>query len=179
MSRDAYERILRDLVRKSSKRIGWLTAITTGLKSDPGDSSRVQSVLIRTLEGLEKEIPAELVIGEPQKNVPICLASMLTITGDCSGPTQAGLKWLRRMYTTKTPIPRSGSIPFDNLRIEYKTSQSGVRHRIFVPKELRARLPIPGGYEDAGFIYVFLPRPGVERCFFMVTRIEGHRSKPA
>lgn len=71
MSRDAYERILRGLVRKTSKRIGWLTATATGLKSDPGDSSRVQSVLIRTPEGLEKEIPAELVIGEPQKNVRI------------------------------------------------------------------------------------------------------------
>ena len=62
MSRDAYERLLRGLVRKSSKRINWISGTAIGVKTAPGDTSRLESVTIRTLDGIE-EIPGTLVVG--------------------------------------------------------------------------------------------------------------------
>ena len=62
MSRDAYERLLRGLVRKSSKRIKWISGTAIGVKTAPSDTSRVESVTIRTSNGIE-EIPGTLVVG--------------------------------------------------------------------------------------------------------------------
>ena len=95
---------------------------------------------------------------------------------DCSGPAGIGLKWLKRIFSTEFLDARPGSVPFDDLKLEYKTSQPSIRHRVFVPEDIRQRLPIPNGYGKAGFIYAFVPKPGIEQNVFMLTRIEGHRS---
>lgn len=63
ITRDSYERILRRLVRNSSKRIRWMTGTATGLKTVV-DSSSVESVRVRTAEGRESEEPASLVVGK-------------------------------------------------------------------------------------------------------------------
>lgn len=55
ITRDSYERILRHLVRKSSKRVRWMTGTATGLKTVV-DSSSVESVLVRSAEGGETEV---------------------------------------------------------------------------------------------------------------------------
>lgn len=63
MSRENYERLLRRLVRESSRRIRWLIGTATGLKTAE-NSSVIKSVLVRVRSGQEEEIDASLVIGE-------------------------------------------------------------------------------------------------------------------
>lgn len=96
---------------------------------------------------------------------------------DCSGPSQVGLKWLKRVYHTEALTPRAGSLPFDDIKLEYKTSQRYQIHRIHVPPAARPLLPIPGGYDNAGFIYMIMPKPGIEKCVLIIGRVEGHRSE--
>lgn len=68
-----------------------------------------------------------------------------------------------------------GSIPFDELKLEYKTRQRYQTYRIFVPPAARPRLPLPGGYDRTGSVYAFVPKPGLEKCLFVMDRVEGHR----
>lgn len=69
---------------------------------------------------------------------------------DCSGPSQVGLKWLKRIYNAE-PLPaRRGSLPFDDIRLEYKTSQRYQIFKTYVPPAARSRIPIPEGYDNAG-----------------------------
>lgn len=96
---------------------------------------------------------------------------------DCSGPSQVGLKWLERIYNTEALTPRAGSPPFDDIKLEYKTSQRYRIHRIHVPPAARPLLPIPGGNDNAGFIHMIMPKPGVEKCVLIIGRVEGHRSE--
>lgn len=63
LSRESYERTLRGLVRKYSGRIQWLSGTATGMKTVAWDTSLLETVVVRTHEGHEKEIPASLVIG--------------------------------------------------------------------------------------------------------------------
>lgn len=63
MSRENYERLLRRLVRESSRRIRWLTGTATGLKTAENPSV-IKSVMVRAHGGHEEEIRASLVIGE-------------------------------------------------------------------------------------------------------------------
>ena len=106
---------------------------------------------------------------------PVNTITLLTILIDCSGSSQVGFKWLKRLYLTSNPSPRS-SQAFDDIKLEYKTMQRYLVYKIFVPPTIRYLLPIPGGYDRAGSIRACIPKPGVERCAYAVNRLEGHRS---
>ncbi|KAI5116397.1 hypothetical protein M0805_005865 [Coniferiporia weirii] len=162
MSREMYERLLRRLVVNSSKRIRWVAGTATGVSTASGDPSTLSSVTVRTSEGVEENIAAALVI-------------------DCTGGTQAGLKWTRRVAAESSNsailqkhVP-AGALPWDDVKIEYNTAQRFICYRFYVPPEARARLPIPGGYENNVWPYTYMPIPGAERKLFMFNRIEGHR----
>lgn len=71
---------------------------------------------------------------------------------------------------------KPGQIPFEKLRLEYKTRGRYKAFRFYVPTSSRSRLPIRGGYDKAGVIFYYVPRIGLRRCNFVVNRIEGHRS---
>ncbi|THH06443.1 hypothetical protein EW145_g4086 [Phellinidium pouzarii] len=162
MTRELYERLLRRLVTQSSKRIRWVVGTATGINTVPGDPTTLSSVTIRTPEGNGEKIPAALVI-------------------DCTGGTQAGLKWLRRIAAdtvnteTLQKCAPAGALSWDDVKIEYSTAQPYIVYRFYVPPEARAKLPIPGGYENNIWPYMYMPVPGVERKIFMMNRIEGHR----
>lgn len=68
MSREAYERMLRGLVRNFSNRIQWVTGTVTGLKAAKdarqNGELRVESALVRLPNGEEQTISGSLVIGE-------------------------------------------------------------------------------------------------------------------
>lgn len=104
----------------------------------------------------------------------LCVNSSVSV--DCSGSSQVGLKWIKRIYNSKALSERRGSISFDELKLEYKTGQRYQTYRIFVPPAARPRLPLPGGYDRTGAIYVFVPMPGLEKYYFAMGRAEGHRS---
>lgn len=68
MSREAYERLLRGLVRDYSNRVHWLTGTVTGLNVAKGathnDEGRIESATVRTPGGEEQDIFGSLIIGE-------------------------------------------------------------------------------------------------------------------
>ena len=63
ITRESYERALRDAVLKAAPRIRWLSGTVTGLNASPNDFESVKSVNVRTADKSEKEISAALVIG--------------------------------------------------------------------------------------------------------------------
>lgn len=99
---------------------------------------------------------------------------------DCTGRSQSGLKWLRRINQEDTGIStKDEEINNKNiLRLDYNTKQRYQNFRFFVPPDVRSRLPIPGGYEHGGpWLYTFMPKPGKEQKYFVVDRLDGHRSE--
>lgn len=105
-----------------------------------------------------------------------CLVLNIDLLADCSGPSQVGLRWLRHIIQSGVVSARPGSIPFEKLRLEYKTRGRYKAFRFYIPISSRTRLTIPGGYDKAGVIFYYVPRMGMRRCNFVVNRIEGHRS---
>lgn len=65
----------------------------------------------------------------------------------------------------------------DNLRDEYDVATPYSSFRFAVPKNLRSTLPIPGGYENARWLYSNVPIPGEEMVYVFFAQLEGHRSK--
>lgn len=62
----------------------------------------------------------------------------------------------------------------------YNTKRRYQDSRFFVPSDVRPRLPIPDGYEHGGpWLYTFMPKPGREQKYFVVERLDGHRSEYA
>ncbi|KAI5119728.1 hypothetical protein M0805_008658 [Coniferiporia weirii] len=167
ITRESYERLLRRLVMGSSKRIRWVVGTAVGVQAkasrEGSEHDILESVQVRQPDGTEVHIRATLVV-------------------DCTGGTQAGLKWLRRLYTPPTssaPTPSTalrGTLAFDaGLRTEYNTLQRYTKFRFTIPAARRDSLPVPGGYNRAAWLYTYLPWPGRERKTFMTSRIEGHR----
>lgn len=75
----------------------------------------------------------------------------------------------------KRHIP-SDALAWDDVKIEYNTAQKWIKYRFYLPPEARKRLPVPGGYDNAPWMYTYMPLPGKERKIYMISRIEGHRS---
>lgn len=182
LSREAYERILRRLVLRSSGRIRWLTGTVVGVQPSPKDLSILSAVTVRLPDGTMQDTPAILVAGI-QNFFHLEWNNYLLICGsDCTGGSQAGVKWLRRIASEpcnveqlrKTNPPKA--LHWDKLRINYDVGVRFVIFRFYVPPEARDSLPIPGGYENNVWPYTYIPIPGKEHKFFMINRIEGHRS---
>ncbi|KAH8110545.1 hypothetical protein DFH11DRAFT_1620404 [Phellopilus nigrolimitatus] len=154
-SREAFERLLRRLVIESSPRIRWMVGTAANVRTVKDDQMTLSSVVVRMSDHTEKTIPAAMVI-------------------DCTGGSQGGLKWLRRVGAEADKAPGS-LLPLDRLRVSYSTAQQTRTYQFFVPPEARARLPIPNGYDNSTWIYSFMPKFGIGRKSFLVDRIEGHR----
>jgi hypothetical protein len=96
---------------------------------------------------------------------------------DCTGNTCAGSKWLQRWASSLETDKKTTSM--DDLRVAYKPSTNSVTFRFVVPPEMRAKLPLPGGYDDASWFYLFVANPDLENRGCFASRIEGHRSEYA
>lgn len=68
MSREAYERMLRGLVRSSSERIKWMTGAVIGLQTTPGNETRLRSFAVRLPNGVEQDLQASLVVGAHKRS---------------------------------------------------------------------------------------------------------------
>ena len=93
---------------------------------------------------------------------------------DCTGSSQAGFKWLRRLYEAQS----LDADAYSSLKLTYSMSSAGYsRFRFYVPPELRDRLPIPGGYDKSGMIYSVFPKIGLEKSVVFVQKMQRHCSK--
>jgi hypothetical protein len=89
-----------------------------------------------------------------------------TLVVDCSGPAMVGLKALRRLvnpeaFQTKTYGPK----------IRYATVTFNVK------EDIRDRLPIPGGYNTAGWFYTHLSLGVIDRSIIFGAKIEDDQSR--
>ena len=89
-----------------------------------------------------------------------------TLVVDCSGPAMVGLKALKRLvnsggFETKTYSPK----------IRYATVTFKVK------EDIKDRLPIPGGYNTAGWFYTHLSSGGIDRSIVFGAKIEDDQSK--
>lgn len=178
MSRESYERMLRGLVMDSQDRIKWVVGTASGLKMAQGKKVEAESVIIRSPTGEEFTLKSSLVIGECNPNIALHYIESLPHHADCTGRSQNGLKWLKRLSDASEIPSHCSTNPFTDIRLDYNTQQRYQSFRFFVPPEARTRLPIPGGYEKGGpWLYTFMSKAGVDQKCFVVNRLEGHRSK--
>ncbi|EJD02944.1 uncharacterized protein FOMMEDRAFT_134111 [Fomitiporia mediterranea MF3/22] len=159
LSRESFERLLRRLVVRCSPRIRWMVGTAKSVDTVQGDTNTLSSVTVRLPDNSEQTIPAALVV-------------------DCTGTTQAGLKWLKRIgaETDKTEGGRL-ALSDPDLRISYCTNQQTRTFYFPIPPEARKKLPIPGGYDNAKWLYTFTPVLGKGRKSVFVDRLEGHRMR--
>lgn len=178
-SRDGYERLLRHLVVESSHRIRRMAGTAIGLKTDDIDVTKIKSVTVSPSDGGKTvDIPAALVAGELFSTYSTCALTNNTKFLDCSGGTQAGFKWLKKLHSTLTEQDTESTklLNWDNLVNSYDIHGRWVSYDFFVPKALRSSLPIPGGYDNCKWLYSFIPFPGRETKNFVIHRLEGHTS---
>lgn len=89
----------------------------------------------------------------------------MTLT-DCSGDSQAGFKWLKK----------SGYEMPSDVRLEYDQKLYYVTVTFTVDQQLAATLPIPGGYESAGWIYTFVPDYNLGNAGFVLGKMDNDTS---
>ena len=65
LSREGYERLLRRLVVANTPRVRWLTGTAVNVKLANEDATTISSVVVRSTDGSEQDIPASLVVGMP------------------------------------------------------------------------------------------------------------------
>ncbi|KLO08766.1 hypothetical protein SCHPADRAFT_944179 [Schizopora paradoxa] len=157
-SREAYERLLRFLVVKYSSRIRRIAGTVTGIKPYADDPQKIESAIVSQSSptGVNtSEVSAALVV-------------------DCTGGTQAGFKWVKKLYS-KSVHQEEDPGRWKSLVTSYDIHSSWRAYDFFVPPELRASLPVPGGYDKCSWLYGFVPFLGNETKYFVIYRVEGHR----
>lgn len=133
-SRPGFESLIRRLVlgRGSYPNIHTVGGTVTSIMRDANNYSYIKSVSVRTLDACI-DIDAALVV-------------------DCTGPAAAGLKWLKGAMFSGIEMSAKG-LSIDDLKIHYdhKTRYSTLHFNI--PDDLGKRLPVPGGWNNAGAIF--------------------------
>ncbi|KAJ3552545.1 hypothetical protein NM688_g4098 [Phlebia brevispora] len=109
-----------------------------GLRVARDGHAHVTSVVVRTPSG------EEVSITDP------------TLVVDCSGDSQAGFKWLKKAGYQMPP----------DVRLEYDQRLYYVTITFEVSEEMKKAMPIPGGYEKAGWLYTFVPHPKLTNTGF-------------
>ncbi|KAF9493494.1 hypothetical protein BDN71DRAFT_1394896 [Pleurotus eryngii] len=157
--RPRFEAVLyRLLISSSSKCIQMIQGTVTGLVPS-SDMSDIQSVNVRTTEGEEKAV----------KDVALVI--------DCTGSTQAGIKWLKSAGFISSPestpddIGRTGTN--GDLRISYDHKLRYVTVTFDNIGDLVQDLPIPGGFDQAGFIYTYYAHCKWGNEGFVLTRMDN------
>jgi hypothetical protein len=156
-SRPAFESMIRRLVlgRGSFPNIDTVAGTITSVKRDANHSSYIKSVSVRT------------------SNTTVDMDASLVI--DCTGPTTAGLKWLKAAKFDAADDTSTKGIPIDELRITYNHK---TRYSIFhfdIPSDLGRRLPIPDGWDGAGPIYTCFTDSRVDDTVIYCHRVDGER----
>ncbi|KAF9021118.1 hypothetical protein BDZ89DRAFT_1138208 [Hymenopellis radicata] len=122
-SRKALETLIRRLALnpKSFPNIQQMVGTVVGVTTDPAKPGYLRQVSVRTQDGIF-DIDAALVV-------------------DCTGPTQAGLKWLQRA---------GFGASLDSLTVSFDAKMHYSSCRMVVSPSLAKRLPVPGGFDNLG-----------------------------
>ena len=89
-----------------------------------------------------------------------------SVVVDCSGPARVGLKALRRLVNSES---------FETKAYSPKVRYATVTFK--VKEDLKGRLPIPGGYNTAGWFYTHISLGVIDRSIVFGARIENDQSK--
>ena len=78
---------------------------------------------------------------------------------DCTGASEAGLKWLRRagFGTSNHRSDENDVHPLQKLKITYNSNCHSAHFQYRITPALAKRLPIPGGYYESAAIYSYIP----------------------
>ncbi|KAJ7588541.1 hypothetical protein C8J56DRAFT_785461 [Mycena floridula] len=102
------------------------------------------------------------------------LEAAFVVSIDCTGPARAGLKWLEREgFGTSDKYPK-GTLPLDQLAVQYHHHMHYATFYFRVPADFGVRLPIPGGIENCGSIYNMIPSSEIESCLIYTQRVDGN-----
>lgn len=163
--RSTLERICQKLLLASSPNVRILDGTIRQVEMSKGQSKHVESVQIRHNGGQSSTIqqPA-LLIGQRSIFFPTeCRTDRIIV--DCSGVTQAGLKWLK---SAGCEIPQ-------NKIVEYGPDLHYMTVTFFPPPEVAKRLPIPGGYDNCSFLLSYASAPSDEsKIGFIFNRYENN-----
>ncbi|KAI0338097.1 hypothetical protein BDW22DRAFT_810294 [Trametopsis cervina] len=144
--RPVLENVLRKLLLGAPSNVRTLVGSVRALSVRERDGTpRVGAVLVRGADG------REVSLDEPELVI------------DCSGDSQAGLKWLKKCGYAMSP----------DIRLEYDQKLRYVTVTFTVDKALSETLAIPGGYENAGWIYTFVPDYNVGNAGFVLGKMDN------
>ena len=85
---------------------------------------------------------------------------------DCSGPAMVGLKALRRLVNSEA---------FQTISYSPKIRYATVTFK--VKEDIKDRLPIPGGYNTAGWFYTHISLGNIDRSIIFGAKIENDQSR--
>ncbi|THG95163.1 hypothetical protein EW026_g6443 [Hermanssonia centrifuga] len=142
--RPQLENLLRRLVLGFRSNVRTLVGTVRGLEAKQGPTARISAIIVRTGNG-------EISIKDP------------TMVVDCSGDSQAGFKWLKKC---------GYEMPAD-VRLEYDQKLYYVTITFSVSEDMKKSMPIPGGYEQAGWLYTFVPQPKLTSAGFVLGKMDN------
>ncbi|KAF8916286.1 hypothetical protein CPB85DRAFT_1251006 [Mucidula mucida] len=147
-SRQALETLTRRLtLTKEYPNIEQIIGTVTGYTADEKHPDRLSKVSLRTREGATIDLDATFVI-------------------DCTGPTQAGIKWIQRAGFNGDD--------FNALRSSFDQKMHYVTFQFYISPELGAKLPIPGGFENiGGGIIIYYPDTSRDHRYISAVKAEG------
>ncbi|KAF8577069.1 hypothetical protein K439DRAFT_587302 [Ramaria rubella] len=144
LRRTALERLLHRLLTRTCTNTAFM--VGTVRKLVPSyDHHKIDSVIVRTHTSHEQQV------------------NDVWLVADCTGSSQSGLKWLKAA---------GYEIPHD-LRVSYDHKMHYVTTLYTVTEQMRAKLLVPGGYENAGFLYTFVADYRWGNAGFVLSKMDG------
>jgi hypothetical protein len=70
-----------------------------------------------------------------------------------------------------------GKYPLEKARVQYDIQGNVQTLEFHVTPSMSARMPIPGGYANAGWLLTSYPQPGFDNRSVVMTKCEGNRSE--
>ncbi|KZT32362.1 hypothetical protein SISSUDRAFT_1066990 [Sistotremastrum suecicum HHB10207 ss-3] len=164
VARPSYETLLRKFVRNECHNVEFVAGTVTGINLDAshqvaGLSRRVQSVNIRSQDGIETTEPVVLIAGKLFFSFSNYTAEVCIL--DCTGPTTAGLKWI-------TAVDKSLQVSKDvyDPKMHYTTCE------FQVDPSIMEKVEFPGGYSSGRALYVGVPDSRIEHRTMLMFRRE-------
>ena len=144
---------------------------------DANDCTHIGHVSVRSANGSTEEISTALVVGTLAFDNVFLDESAHILPPDCTGHSQNGFKWLKRLIDNVDTSVSKGATPLEKARTKYDIQSSARTFEFYVTPSMAARMPIPGGYTDAGWLLTYLPRPEWDNRCAVMTKNEGNRSE--
>ncbi|KAF9021116.1 hypothetical protein BDZ89DRAFT_1019753 [Hymenopellis radicata] len=147
-TRQALETLIRRLTLDPvvCPNIHQIAGTVVGVERDPSNPTYLDRVQVRTEDGVS-DIEAVLVV-------------------DCTGSTQAGIKWLHRADGDQ------GKMSLDRLKVSFDPKMHYSTMRLTVTPSLAARLP--PGYNPAGAVFLLVPNEPGDNKHFICFKTEAN-----